>query len=81
LTLTRARIKILGSLAFIETELGERAVVPTSTLCTALRRLKIEPTWGDKVDCPEIVRSGGATDALYIEYSGEDEEQAGEDGL
>jgi len=81
LTLTRARIRIVGSLAFIETELGEKAVVPSNALCSALRRLKLEPAWGDKVDCPEIVKSGGAADALSIEYSGEDEEQAGEDGI
>jgi hypothetical protein len=81
LTLTRAKIRIVGALAFIETEFGEKAVVPTSTLCSALRRLKLEPAWGDRVDCPEVVKSGGVMDALFIEYSGESEEQAGEDGV
>ena len=38
----KARVRVVGRLAFVETEGGGRAVVPASELCEFLRRFKLE---------------------------------------
>ena len=46
----KARVEIRDRLAYIETELGQKAVVPVDTLCALLRSMKLEP------EDPEITR-------------------------
>lgn len=65
----KARVRIVGGLAFVETELGERAVVPLSSLCKLLARFGIEVTEGDKIECPEVVEVGGEDVELLAEDS------------
>jgi len=69
-----ARVEIRGSLAFVETELGERAVVPVSSLCKLLARFNLEIVDGDRVECPEVVEVGVADHEPPEEDSGEAEE-------
>lgn len=49
----RARVEVKGPLAFIETEYGERAVVPADTLCSFLVKYGIEAE-GEGVDCSRV---------------------------
>ncbi len=69
----KAKVKIMGVLAFVETELGERAVVPVSSLCSMLRRFRLEVVDGDRVECPETIEIGEG-DVVTIDASGEGEE-------
>jgi hypothetical protein len=70
----RGRIRVVGGLAFVETELGERAVVPVSSLCKLLSRFGIEIVEGEKVECPDVVEVGVNDVELSDEDSGEFEE-------
>ncbi len=52
----KARVYVRGGLAIVETELGERAVVPADSLCQLARDydLELEPIEGE-VRCPDAV--------------------------
>ncbi|MEB2836175.1 MAG: hypothetical protein GSR80_000195 [Desulfurococcales archaeon] len=69
----KAKVKIMGVLAFVETELGERAVVPVSSLCSMLRRFRLKVAEGDRVECPETIEIG-ESDVVTVDASGESEE-------
>jgi len=72
----KAKVKIEGNLAFVETELGERAVIPVHSLCSLLRRFNLIVVEGDTVECPEAIEVGGrGLHELVVEDSGESEEE------
>jgi hypothetical protein len=39
--LEKAKVEVRGRLAFIETESGAKAVIPTSTLCSFIKRFNL----------------------------------------
>ncbi len=41
--MVKAQVKIRDRLAYVETELGQKAVVPVDTLCSLLKSLNLEP--------------------------------------
>ncbi len=67
----KAKIRVEGRLAFVETELGQKAVVPVDSLCELLRRYRLEPT-GYKPNCPSLEYTGVKLEV--DEYAGAGEE-------
>ncbi len=50
----RAKVKIVGKVAIIETERGARAMVGLHLLCSLAKRLKL---CLENYECPEIAKS------------------------
>ncbi len=68
----KARVEVKGPLAIIETEYGQRAVIPADTLCTFLAKYGIEAE-GVDIECPQIESTklaGVEVDYVDVEEEG-----------
>ncbi|WP_425393262.1 hypothetical protein [Caldisphaera lagunensis] len=72
----KARITKRGSLAFIETEAGQKAVVPWDNICNIIRRFELIPeiVGNEKLDCVNNFNKEGEVD-IDVESEGNDEEE------
>ncbi|GAB6148512.1 hypothetical protein [Stetteria hydrogenophila] len=67
----RARVTVRGSLAVIETEYGQKAVIPADTLCAFLARYKIKAE-GLDFACPQLETTGAQ--GVEVDYDDSEEE-------
>ena len=53
----RARVKVKGGLVIVETEEGQKAVVPLESACEFMRDYNLEPEVVEgRLDCPQAPR-------------------------
>ncbi|ADL19495.1 hypothetical protein ASAC_1090 [Acidilobus saccharovorans 345-15] len=72
----KARVTKRGNLAFIETELGQKAVIPWDTLCSFIARYNLDVTveGGQMPKCVEYTPH--SQEEVEIDVEGEDEEDS-----
>jgi len=49
----KAKVEVKGPLAVIETEYGQKAVIPADTLCAFIAKYGIDVE-GAEIDCPQV---------------------------
>ncbi len=72
----KAKITRKGNLAFIETEAGQKAVVPWDNICNIIRRFGLIPeiVGDEKLDCVNSVSKESEVD-IDVESEGSDDEE------
>ncbi|MGC9210197.1 MAG: hypothetical protein ACP5FT_02900 [Acidilobus sp.] len=75
----KARVEKRGNLAFIVTELGQKAVVPWDTLCNIIARygLEVEVVGGEAPKCISSRTVTAEEVSLEVEPSEESDEDEG----